>query len=202
MKKPDAITYFFGLPQVGMMVLAACIGFAAAAINAKQDELILFIPLLVAVVTLRTMIRVSRYRQWKHEWDAMNGVQVDPKKGKAWRNFIAWLIMLGLLYVIPRSADPKLWDLCAAIFAAATIISVLVLIVKRIWANLRAPRPQKAAGQTKAQKVPTVEAMEQEKTHIISICPSSPWSSPKVGDMYAQLPDYCKTLLALSNPGK
>lgn len=202
MKKPDAITYFLGLPQVGLMLLAACIGFAFSAINTKQADLILCIPFLVAAVTLRTMIRVSRYRQWKREWDALNGIQVDPKKGKALRNFISWLIMLGLLYFVPRGADPKLWDLCAAIFAAATIISLLVWIVKRIWAIIKAPRPQKAATQAKAQKVPTVEEMEQEKTHIISICPSSPWSSPKVCDMYAQLPDYCKTVLSSFRPGK
>ena len=202
MKKPDVITYFMGLPSVGILLLAGCAGFTLAVITKHQEGPIIFVPFVIAALTIRTMVRVSRYRRWKRDWDAMNGIVVDPKKGKGWRNFISWLIMLGLLYAIPRSANPKLWDLFALLLAVVTVISLLTLIGKRLWAHVKAPRPQKELKQSKAQKAPTIEEMEQEKMHFVSMCQSSPRSSPKIGDMYAQLPDYCRAALASSVPVK
>jgi hypothetical protein len=181
MTRPSIITYAFGNAlSVTVLFAATCyLGYQWYTGAASS-----FFAVAVALATASAMnanSRLAKYRDWKREWDAMDG---RPAAGgrfamssRTLRVLMAIPVWCLFAYLVLNNGASPLDHVATGLFWLMTAVIVVGSIVqwwRSRWARIR-PRVSK--------DVP------------VTLCVKSAGQSGNLADAYRALPDYCASLL-------
>jgi hypothetical protein len=133
---------------------------------------------------MRATDQLTKYVDWKREWDAMGGEPRAPARKLTMQSPLVRILIgvpawgVGFYWVMTLHDDGPGMLIAKSCFWLGTAFGVGLLIYQTL------PRRKKAA---KAAPV---------KYPDVAVCLPVPRSSPSVRDVLAQLPDYCRALLS------
>jgi hypothetical protein len=183
MNRPSAFTYLIGNPisLIGAWLLTA---FLAYQWYANGGPVILpIITGLAALSASNAYARIDKYRLWKREWDAMNGVVTtgtmtgDLMQTKGFRFIVGGAIWCVFAYFALTIGYQPGSQWAAGLFWLGTLVMVVGNIYN-FFKRKRAASPKQAA----IRDVPVTQ------------CLRVPAQSPTLQQGYASLPEYCAPL--------
>lgn len=183
MNRPGAFTYLIGNPisLIGLWLLTA---FLAYEWYSVQGPVIL--PIITGIAGLSAVNayqRIDKYRLWKREWEAMNGVMTtgsltgDLMQSTAFKVVVGGAIWCAGAYgALTLGSQPGM-QVVSALFWIGTLIM--------IGGNVYRRAQRRKAAMPKPQAVRDV---------AVTQCVRAPTQSPSVQQAFASLPQYCLPL--------
>ena len=181
MNRPAVFNYVIGNP-ISLIVLWVLTAFLTYQWYALGGPVLLpIITGLGAISASNAYQRIDKYRHWKRDWDAMNGVAPAPAgaflRTPAVRIFVGLPLWLLMAYGTLTVANTPGGRVAAALFWLATLLVVGNWIVQGV--RRRRSRTPKA---------------RQVKEIAVGQCLRAPMRSPALQQAYRDLPDYCRPL--------
>jgi hypothetical protein len=186
MTRPGIITYAFGNAlSVTVLVAATCyLGYQWYTGNVAG-----FFVLVLGLVTIsagNANSRLTRYRDWKREWDAMEGRAPSrsffPISGRVARWLVgipAWLLFGYLALTSGNGAGNRV---AAMLFWLATVVGIVGSLIQ--WWRSRSTKRSPVG----SKDVP------------VTLCVKAAGQSADLSDAYRALPTYCASLIARRSP--
>lgn len=182
MRRPGALVFLFGNPLIAFALLCAACYCGYAWWTGQMQTLPALVVVLAACYAFRASDQYQSYRQWKREWDAMEGRAPSQRLVRTFRRggplhifvgICAWCVCAVL--ILGKQNQP-FWQVPAASFWLATALMILVAIY-------RAVRRSRARRAPKIRDVP------------VSVCLSVPHRSTAAEKAFSDLPEYCREVL-------
>jgi hypothetical protein len=182
MNRPSSFTYFIGNPisLIGIWLLTA---FLAYQWYANGEAVILpIIAGLAAISASNANQRLNKYRLWKREWEAMNGVVTtgtvtgDLMRTTGFRIVVGGVLWCVFAYGALTIGNAPEGKLVAGLFWMTTLVMIVGGIYRLIRRNRAAP------------KKPVVRDVP------VTLCLKPAQQSPSLGQAFASLPEYCMPL--------
>jgi len=180
MNRPSAFTYLIGNPLslIALWLLAALAGYRWYAGDAEIIWPV--IAALAAISAANANGRLNKYRLWKRDWEAMNGVVTtgtiigDLMLRPVFRVVAGGAIWLAMAYGALTLASQPGMKVATALFWLGTLLLVCAGAFR--WARLR------WTGARQTRRVGDV---------LVAVCVAIPRQSPTTKQAFGQLPDYC-----------
>lgn len=172
MKPPRAINWVIGnafvLVILGLLFFAATYQWLALG----GSPIVTVVLAIVGGWSASAHDRVLRYRQWKEEWDSMNGqaARRGPSLGAVRKMAAVAGWGVGAWGSITYAGDPG-YAIPVALFWLGTLVMIFVGIVRLFRRGVRPSRDV-----------------------IVTVCLGKPAQSPDLKQVYAAIPDYCRQL--------
>jgi hypothetical protein len=182
MRRPGALVFLFGNPLSAFALLCAACYCGYAWWTGQMQTLPALVVVLAACYAFRASDQYQSYRDWKREWEAMEGHVPSQRLARIFRRggplhifaaVCAWSV--GAVLILAKQDQP-FWQIPAASFWLATALMVVVAIYRAI-------RRSRARRAPKIQDVP------------VTVCLSVPRWSPEAKRAFGDLPEYCKSIL-------
>ena len=126
--------------------------------------------------------RLTAYRNWKREWDTMNGVAEPVRSSKKWGPLriaivaVAWAVMA---YVAIDQAQQPEMQIPVGLFWLATAL----LAIRLLYLMVRRRR-----------SATTPDVLRRDMP--VALCLAVPTSSPSVNEAMQGLPPHCRRLMS------
>jgi len=183
MNRPSAFTYFIGNP-ISLIAVWLLTAFLAYQWYANGGPGILpIITGIAAISASNAYQRIDKYRLWKREWEAMNGVATtgtmtgDIMRTTGFRVIVGGAIWCAFAYGALTIGNQPGGQVAAGLFWAATLVMIVGGLYRLVRRN-RAAAPKQA----EIRDVPVTQ------------CLRSPMQSSDLRQAYAALPEYCTSL--------
>lgn len=149
-----------------------------------QNPLVIASLFALAIYSFRANQRVTAYKKFQGEWDAISGKQLKPRrKSQIVAGIFIWLISLYILFKTPRESDPLFYDLVLGVFFIPFTLWFCYLLLHNLpGLALNLFRRVNSRGHS-------------PKDYIVSHCQSVPRSTAVAAQINRNLPSYCKSLL-------
>ncbi len=183
MRRPGALVFLFGNPLIAFALLCAGCYCGYAWWTGQMQTLPAFVVILAACYAFRASDQYQAYRDWKREWDAMEGRVPSRRLARVFRRggplhivaaVCAWCVCAALILA---KQDQPFWQIPADSFWLATALMILVALY-------RAVRNWRVRSPAKIEDVP------------VTVCLSVPRRSPAASQLFGALPAYCARLLS------
>jgi hypothetical protein len=183
MNRPSPFTYLIGNPitLIGAWLLTAFLAYQWYANGGPG--ILPIITGIAAISASNAYARIDKYRLWKREWEAMNGVATtgtmtgDLMRTTGFRVVIGGAIWCLFAYGALTIGKQPGGQTAAGLFWIAT----LVMIVGGLYRLIRRKRAA-APKQSAIRDVPVTQ------------CLRAPMQAPDLRQAYAALPEYCAPL--------
>ncbi|MGH6871250.1 MAG: hypothetical protein ACREHE_07075 [Rhizomicrobium sp.] len=183
MNRPSPFTYLIGNPLslIGAWLLTAFLSYQWYANGGPG--ILPIITGIAAISASNAYARIDKYRLWKREWEAMNGVVTtgtvtgDLMQKPGFRFVIGGAIWCVFAYGALTIGNQPGGQTAAGLFWVGT----LVLILGGLYRLVRRNRAPAAAKKAEIRDVP------------VTLC-VKPQQSPSVSQAFAALPEYCAPL--------
>jgi hypothetical protein len=181
--RPSPFTYFIGNPLslIGVWLLTAVLAYQWYANGGPG-----ILPIITGIAGIsaaNAYQRIDKYRLWKREWEAMDGVRTtgtitgDLMQNTAFRVVVGGTIWCLFGYGVLTLGNQPGAQIAAASFWLGTLVMIGGLLYRLARRNKAAP---------KAQKIRDVPVTQ---------CLRVPMQSPNLQQSYTSLPEYCAPLL-------
>jgi hypothetical protein len=189
MNRPSPFTYLIGNPisLIGAWLLTAFLAYQWYANGGPG--ILPIITGIAAISASNAYARIDKYRLWKREWEAMNGVATtgtitgDLMQKPAFRFVIGGAIWCVFAYGALTIGNRPGGQAAAGLFWIATLVMIAGGLY-RLFRRKRAAAPKQAA----IRDVPVTQ------------CLRAPMLGPDLRQAYAALPEYCVPLLQRHDP--
>ncbi len=189
MNRPSAFTYFIGNPisLIGVWLLTAFLAYQWYANGGPG--ILPIITGIAAISASNAYQRIDKYRLWKREWEAMNGVATtgtmtgDLMRTTAFRVVVGGAIWCAFAYGALTIGNQPGGKAAAGLFWLGTLVLIVGGLYRLVRRN-RAAAPKQAA----IRDVPVTQ------------CLRAPMQSPSLQQAFASLPEYCRPLFEQPKP--
>lgn len=183
MNRPSAFTYFIGNPisLIGVWLLTAVLAYQWYANGGPG--ILPIITGIAAISASNAYQRIDKYRLWKREWEAMNGVATtgtmtgDLMRTTGFRVIVGGAIWCAFAYGALTIGNQPGGQVAAGLFWIGTLVMIVGGLYRLVRRN-RAPTPKQAA----IRDVP------------VTLCLKPAQQSPNLNQAFAALPEYCLPL--------
>jgi hypothetical protein len=182
MRRPGPLVFLFGNPLSAFALLCAACYCGYAWWTGQMQTLPALVVVLAACYAFRASDQYRSYRDWKREWDAMEGRVPSQRLARVFRRggplhiiaaLCAWAVCAVLILA---KQDQPFWRLPVATFWLATALMIVVAIYR-------------AVKRSRARRAPKIEDVP------VTVCLRVPRRSPAAEKSFAMLPAYCVALI-------
>lgn len=188
MNRPGLLNFIIGHPIIvlALWLITAYFGYAWYIGNTPVVPMI--VAGLVAISAANANSRVQAYRDWKREWDAMEGrPPTQPLGMRLFRSRglgIALAVAIWCVFAYGALTAPHQ---PGSVFAVGAFWIVTALMVGNVIYRLFRRSPKPIAGSSDARDVPVTQCLKASS------------GSADLERAFAALPEYCLPLLERSN---